>query len=46
MLFKRFLIKSSGPLVAIYGILVKGIMGNIQVKSFEICTSGSGEDVL
>ena len=27
-------------------ILEEGIMGNIHVKLFEICTSGSGGDVV
>ena len=49
MLFKRFLILSSGgPPVqwsrTIYAILKGGIMGNIDVKLYEIWTSGSGDD--
>ena len=45
--FKRFLILSSGdPPVqwsgTIYAILKEGIMGNINVKLYEIWTSGSG----
>ena len=50
MLFKRFLIWSSrGPPVqwsgTIYAILKEGIMGNINVKIYEIRTSGSGDVV-
>ena len=30
----------------IYDILIEGIMGNIHVKLYEICTSGSGGDVI
>ena len=45
MSFKRLLIWSSGgPCVqwsgTIYAILKGGIMGNIHVKLYEICTSG------
>ena len=51
MPFKRFLICSSGgPLVkwskTIYEISIKGIMGNIHVKSYMILTIGSGGDVI
>ena len=51
MLFKRFLIWSSGgPTVqwsgTIYAILTEGIMGNINVKLYEIRTCGSGGDVV
>ena len=51
MSFKRFLIWSSGdPPVqwsgTFYAILKVGIMGNIQVKLYEIRTSGSGGDVV
>ena len=51
MSFKRFLIWSSGgPPVqcsgTIYAILKEGIMGNINVKLYEIRTSGSGGDVI
>ena len=51
MSFKRFLIWSScGPPVqwsgTIYAILKVGIMGNINVKLYEIWTSGSGGDVV
>ena len=51
MSFKRFLIKSSGgPHIrrsrAIYTILVEGIMGNIYVTLFLICTSCLGGDVV
>ena len=49
MSFKRFLIWSSGdPHVwwsgTVYAILKEGIIGNIQMKLFEIWTSGSGGD--
>ena len=51
MSLKRFLITSSGsPPVqwrgTIYAILKEGIMGNIDVKLYEIWTSGSGGDVV
>ena len=51
MSFKRFLICSSGhPPVqwseTIYAILKEGSMGIIQVKLYEMWTSGSGEDVV
>ena len=51
MSFKLCLIWSSGdPCVqgsgTIYAILVKGIMGNLHVKLFQIWISGSGGDVL
>ena len=51
MSFKRFRIWSSnGPRVqwsgTIYAILKEGIMGNIHVKLYKICTTGSGEDVV
>ena len=51
MSFKRFLICSSGgPPVhwskIIYAMLKEGIIGNIQVKLYEIWTSGSGGDVV
>ena len=50
MLFKRFLIWSSGspPVcwsITIYAILKEGIMGNTHVKLYGIWTSGS-EDVV
>ena len=48
---KTFLIWSSGGLrvqwsKTIYAILNEGIMGNIQVKLYASCTSGSGGDVV
>ena len=51
MSFKRFLIwSSSSPAVqwsgTIYAILKEDIMGNINVKLYEIRTSGSGGDVV
>ena len=51
MSFKRFLILSSGgPPVQwsgiLYAILKEGIMGNINVKLYEIWISGSGGDVV
>ena len=50
MLFKRFLILSSGNLPVqwsktINAILKEGIIGNIHVKLYAIKTSGSGGDV-
>ena len=49
-MFKRFLICSfGGPLVqwsgTIYAILKERIIGNINVKYYEIWTSGSGDVV-
>ena len=51
MLFKRFLIRSSGGprvqwSVTIYAIMKEGIMGNIHVKLYEILISGSEGDVV
>ena len=51
MSFKRFLFWNSGGLPVqwsgtIYAILKEGVMGNIQVKWYEIKTSGSGGDVI
>ena len=50
MSFERFLIWSSGghPVQwsgTICAILKEGIMGNIQIKLYEIRTSGSGDVV-
>ena len=51
MSIKIFLIWSSGDPrvrwnVTIYAILKEGIMGNIQVKLYEIWAGGSGEDTV
>ena len=47
---RLFIWSCGGPSVQwsgnIYAILKEGIMGNVHVKLYEICASGSGGDVV